>query len=384
MPKVVLSHKQFFFMIYVYLIGAGMVFVPEAIFAGRHAWVSVILATIVSMVLMSVWLHLQRKFPGMSPIQYGIKILGPWFGYPMGIWLVYVMFLIMALIIEDLVILTSTVVLPNTPAEIIRLTFIIPAIYACYKGVESIGRMCELAFVPLVILVVAFPILEWMELSFVPLQPILLVDWYGVAIGTVNSLVFPFAEVFVPAMLLPFVSIDKESDKYYHLAILGAGITLIIRTLVTLMVLGTEVLNRMTLPIVAVFRVAEIGVFFNRIEGLFLGIWFIGLLMKLTITMYAGTLGLAQLTGVKRLENLWLPVGVLLFFVSLLRFANIAAFGFFAFYILPFIALPGEVLYPFLLLVVSWLKDRLKPVAVNDFNDRQNKLAQGDGGEEGL
>ncbi|MTI94044.1 MAG: hypothetical protein FH749_00945 [Firmicutes bacterium] len=372
MPKVVLSHKQFVFMLYVYLIGASMLFVPEAIFAGKDAWISVLIAPLISMLLLAIWLHLQRKHPGMSLIQYGIKILGPWIGYPIGLYLVYVMFLINLLIIEDLVIVTSIVILPQTPSDVIRLTFVFVAIYGCYKGVESIARMCELAFIPLTLLVVALPILEYQELGLAALQPFSIINWHGVVVGTINSLVFPFAEVFIPAMLLPFVSIDTRSERYYFFAIGGAGIALLLRTLVALMVLGPELLSMFTLPIMTVFRVVDLGDFFNRVEGLFLGIWYVGLLLKFVITLYAMTLGLAQLTGVKRLENLWLSVGALVLIVSALRFPNEQEFGFMSFFILPFIAVPVEIIYPLALLLVDWLQERLKPVSVDHLNQRHD------------
>jgi len=368
MPNVVLSHKQFFFIVYVYLIGASMIFVPEIQLAGKDAWISTILATLGGMALLAAWLYLQRKFPGLSLVQYGIKLLGPWFGYPVGLYLVTVMFLVATLITEDMVLLTSLVMLPNTPDLVIRATFILVATYACYKGVESIARMCELVFIPLTLLMLVLPIFQWHNIGVAVFRPVWVINWYGVMVGTANSLVFPFAEVLIPAMLLPFVTIEKETEKYYLLSVAAAGVLLLIRTLIALMALGPSLVPRLSVPMISLFRLVELGMFFNRIEGLFLGVWYIGLLLKLAITMYAGVLGLAQLVGIKRLENLWIPVAMALFFVSLIRYPTFADFGFFSFYVLPFLALPGEILYPIILVLVSWVRGRLKPVSVDRLN----------------
>ena len=368
MPKAVLSHKQFAIILLVYQLGASVLFIPEALFAGKDAWISTILGTIISVVLLAAWLHLQRKFPGMSLIQYGIKIMGPWIGYPAGFILVYLLFVIATLIVEDMAILASIIMLPNTPPGVVRLSFILVAVYACYKGIESIARICELVFALLILIILLLPIMEYGQLGVGVFQPVDVIDWYGVAVGTVNALTFPFAEVLVPAILLPFVSIDRESEKYYYIMVLIAGGLLFIRTIMGLMIFGPELLSRFTLPMIAIFRAINLGVFLNRVEGIFLGIWYLGLLLKLAITLYAGVLGFSQIFGIKRLENLWLPVAVLLFFVSETRYPNPIEFGYFSFYVLPFLAIPGEVLWPFALVIVNWLRGRLKPAAINKFD----------------
>ena len=361
MPKVVLSHKQFAIILYVYILGASVLFIPEATRAGKDSYLSTIFATVIGMMVLAAWLYLHRKYPEKSLIQAGIKIVGPWIGYPVGFYLAYIIFLVAMLIIEDMAILASIIMLPNTPPGVIRLSFIFVAVYACYKGVESIARMCELVLLPMTLLVLVLPILEFEQLGVGVFQPVYIIDWFGVLMGTVSALSFPFAEIVAPVMLLPFVSQDKESEKYYHLAIFAAGVLLLIRTLVGLMLFGPDLLNRFTLPIIAIFRALELGIFFNRLEGLFLGLWYIGLLLKLSITLYAGVLVLSQLFGIKRMENLWIPISALLFFGGQNRFMNLAEFGFFSAFVKPFISLPGEILWPLLLVSMHWLKGRLKP-----------------------
>jgi len=345
-----------------------MIFVPEISFAEKDAWISTLLGSVLSVLVLALWLRLQRKHPGMSLIQYGIKILGPWLGYPVAIYFLILMVVICGLIIEDLVLITSTLMLPNTPAVLVSLTFILVAVYACYKGVESIARMCELAFWPLTLLIVILPLLLWHQLGIQAFQPLWVINWKGVLAGTISTLVFPYAEIFVPVLFLPFVSIKPEAEKYYLLAPLAVGALLVTRTLMALMVMGPELLMRATLPIISLFRIIEVSNFLNRVEGVLLGIWYIGLLLKLAMTLYGAVLVLSQITGTKRMENLWLPVAAALFFISELRYPTYADFSLFSLYVLPFLALPGEVFYPLFLSLVSWFKGQLKPVGVDKVN----------------
>lgn len=376
MPKAVISHKQFAAILFVYIFGASVLFIPEAMWAGKDAWLSTLLGSLLGLLVMAAWLNLVRRHPGKSPVQVVIKLLGPVLGYPISLYLVVIFFIIGTLIVQDLVILIATSVLRKTPPSIIRGSFLLVAMYACYKGVESIGRLSELVILPLVLLVVSVPIFEAPNLSLSVLQPILQISWGGVLIGTLNALVFPFAETLMPMMLYPYTSPDVKAERYYYLAFLGAALLLLIRTFLGLMVFSPVLLEHLTLHFYSVFRQVALGEFFDRIEGVFLGMWLFGLLLKMIITLYVTALALAQVTGVRRLQNLWLPLAGLTFILSAVMYPDTMEFSWFSFKVLPFFALPGEAVLPFILLVVSAIRSRLSPGPVDQTDQGGKQAAQ--------
>ena len=376
MPKGVISHKQFSAILFIYLFGASVLFIPEAMWAGKDSWLSTLIGSLLGLLVLAGWLKLVRLHPGKSPIQVIIKVLGPVFGYPIGFYLVLIFFVIGALIVQDLIILVETAVLRNTPPSVIRGSFILVAVYACYKGVESIGRLCELIVLPVTLLVLVVPILDAQHFDLSVLQPVLHIHWGGVLTGTLNALVFPFAETLMPMMLYPYTTPDAKAERYYYLAYAGVAILLIKRTLIGLMIFSPALVEHMTLHFYSVFRRVALGQFFDRIEGLFLGLWLFGLLLKMTITLYITALALAQLTGVRRLQNLWLPLAGLTFVLSAIMFPDTMEFSWFSFKVLPFLALPGEALLPFLVLLAHIVKSRLSPGSVDQANQRGKEAAQ--------
>lgn len=46
MPKAVLSPKQFALIVYIYLLGNSMIFLPEMLFAEKDTWISTLLGTL--------------------------------------------------------------------------------------------------------------------------------------------------------------------------------------------------------------------------------------------------------------------------------------------------------------------------------------------------
>lgn len=379
MPKPVLSHKQFAAILYVYVLGSALIFIPEAYFAGKDAWISTLLGSVVSMLVLAAWLRLARRHPGKSPVQIGTRVLGPVFGYPLGLYFLLVIFVVAVLIVQNMILLNTIIILRRTPMNIIRLTLVATALYACYKGIETIGRLCELLFLPLTLLVFALVFLDYPQLSIQNLQPLWQINWQGVLVGAFNSLAFPFAEIMIPVMLLPNVSQDREAGKYYFLVLAAAGILLLGRTVLGIVIFSAPILELISLPFFSLFRHVALGQFLDRTEGLFLGIFYLGILIKLIITMYALALGIAQVFGVRRLQNLWLPLGFLVVLMSHTMFPNSWDYHYFAGMVHTIFALPIELVYPFLLVgadaVRGWLQPR--PVKKPDGDPEQSRKQAG-------
>src|SRR5690554_6353484 len=111
MPKPVLSHKQFAAVLFVYVVGSSLLYIPEINFAGKDAWISTLLGACVGLVVLALWLRLARRHPGKSPVQICIKVLGPAFGYPLGFYLVLLLFIVATLILQNVVYLNTIIVL---------------------------------------------------------------------------------------------------------------------------------------------------------------------------------------------------------------------------------------------------------------------------------
>ena len=349
----VLSPRQFFFIIISFIIGSASLFVPEII-AGKDAWISTILSTLIGAVILLIIVHLQNKFKGLTIVEYSELLLGKLLGKLLSTLFIFNAFLISLLIIEDLVILFGIAIIPGTPHIVYRSGIVLLVAYAIYSGIESIGRLAELYVFPIIILLLFLPLLTIHLLDFTMLLPVLSDGIKPVIAGSIASLTFPFAEVAMLAMILPAVTSGPKNTSYFILGYFLAGGLLTIRTIVAISIFSADVVGKLQLPIFQVYRLVAIGEFLNRIEGLFIFIWILGFFTKLMASLYGVVLGIGQIFNMKDKQSLIIPVSLLVIFISGFMFPSTVFFVYFDIFILPFITISMNILFPLLLLVLSF------------------------------
>lgn len=348
----VISPRQFAFIIISFVIGSASLFVPESI-AGRDAWISTIIAATVGLIPLLIIIHLQEKFKGLTFIQYSELLLGKFFGKLMSLLFIFNMFLISTLIVENLTILLSIAIIPETPQIIFRIGLIILVGYAILSGIESIGRLAELYVFLIIFLLLTLPILTVKEVDYNLLRPILAEGYRPVIAGALVALTFPFGEVAMLGMIIPTVQHSKSYTKYYVLAYVLASVLLLTRTVIGIAAFSADVLVKLQLPTYNVFRLIDFGKFVNRIEAFFIFIWILGFFTKLLTTFYGMVLGIGQFCNMKDKNSLIIPLGLLTIFLSQFMFPSTGFFVYFDSLILPFISIPLNVFYPLVLLVFS-------------------------------
>ncbi len=351
----VISPRQFFFIIITFLIGTASIFIPEIV-AGRDAWVSTIIATILGFLPLSIIIYLQNKYKGLSIVQYSEKILGKFFGKLFSMFFVLNMFILTTIVIEDLAVLFEIAILPDIPIIIIRFSMMSLAIYAIFSGIESLGRLAELYALPIIFLLLIIPLVSLEEMDFNFLRPVLAEGYTKVIVGSLMSLNFPFTEVTVLAMILPAVQDEKKSTSLYYLGYAIAAFLLLTRTVVGIAVFSAALLGKFQLPVYQILRFATLGEFLNRIEAFFIFIWILSIFTKLLPTFYGVILGLGQLFELKDKNSLIIPVGILVAFISQAMFPSTAYFFYFETAIYPIFNIIINFLYPILLLLVSFFR----------------------------
>lgn len=108
-------------------------------------------------------------------------------------------------------------------------------------------------------------------------------------------------------------------------ALIG-GILLVLITALAILVLGADYTARNLYPIYVLAKKINIADFFQRIEAIVGGMWFITIFFKLTIAFYASVLGLAQTLELKDYQSLTLPLGMILVVLSIIASPNMVYF----------------------------------------------------------
>ncbi|MDP4107918.1 MAG: GerAB/ArcD/ProY family transporter [Bacillota bacterium] len=145
-----ISLWQLFILIINFELGSAMV-VSLGNEAEQDAWLAILLATFYGVGLVWAYTFLLNREPGKTLYEIIEKACGKIFSNVLSIMYVLNFFYLSACVLRDFGELITSVILPNTPLEIISWTFMILIVYILYLGLENPGRLNKL-FTPYLIL----------------------------------------------------------------------------------------------------------------------------------------------------------------------------------------------------------------------------------------
>ncbi|WP_027953617.1 GerAB/ArcD/ProY family transporter [Halobacillus kuroshimensis] len=352
MNQPAISPRQFMFIVIFFTIGSSILIVPSPIAsAAKHdAWVSVLLSILVGASLVLFYILVWKSLKGKSFVQACTFVFGAWLGRLFSFFYLAFLYILSALVLRNIGDFMTTQIIPETPLTFIHLFFLLVVIVGCYLGVESIGRSAEI-FMPWMILLFLFLIFSITpQMNMDHLRPFFdstskeIIDGSTVMIGT------PYLEMVALLMVIPYV---KESPKTAHGWFIGSmigGGFLFLITILSLLVLGSDLTSLNAYPTYNVAEKINIAGFMEGLEIIIAIIWMITIFFKLTVLYYASSVGIAQFLNIDNHRILLLPLGMGMIVLSLVAYPDMA-------YYENFVAdtwLPYAVTHGFLLPLFLW------------------------------
>lgn len=357
----VINRFQLWLLIVNFTVGSALLLIPSAVAveAKQDAWFAMLLATVTGMFLTFIMVTLANFFPDLTLVAIAQKLLGKPIGKLIGLLYAWFSLHLCALVIRNAVDFIKSVVMPETP----MLTFILMAAFltflTVFHGLETIARSNQL-FSPFAMIgfwLTVFLIMPLMKGENI--QPFFAEGVKPVLRGAFPVLGFPFAELVVFLMILPFINNRKRLKLVFISGTLVGGFSLTVITLACILVLGV---TPTALSIFAPFNVARlinIGDFLTRIETIIALAFLIGIYAKIIVTFYAGTLAVTQVFNLSDYRPVIIPLLIITATLSLILDRNIVEeFNFAATTWAPYGLLFGFVI-PLFLLVISFMKKLL-------------------------
>ncbi len=282
----------------------------------QDVWISELLSFPVHMLLVLPVYILSQRFKGCSIIQASEIIFGK-IGKIIGAMYTWFFLHMTAIVLRQFGEFLSSVPYPETPIIVFISSITLFAAFALRNGLEVISRVGEIV-TPIVIgsivLVVAL-VAKDMDLKV--LKPVLeggfIPVLYGGFIVATRT-----TEILFISMLLPYLNRRKLAKR----VILVSFILLtILAPIITISVLATfgvqQTLNR-TFPFFSTIRIISVANFLERIDALHLGIWVLGVFVKVAIYYYLTVLGAAQVLNLKDYRSIIIPIGTIIISLSIL------------------------------------------------------------------
>lgn len=289
--------------------------------ARQDAWVSVILATLVGLLIARLVVSLSLRFPGKTLFEYAEEILGKVPGKIVGLLYIWWFLHMNAVIVREFGTFLVSALLPDTPIIVFHIVGVAVVAYMVRNGLEVLSRVNQL-FIPLTALLAIIFILSTKDMKLARLLPVFDAGLIPIVKGAAVPASW-LGEIVTFTMIIPYLNKPKEAHRVAALSILLIGFFLTVSILEALLIFGPHVAGRWVFPTFNAVRVVSIANFLERLESVIMAGWVLGGFVKVGVFYYVAVLGSAQWLGLRDYRPLVAPVGVILVALSILLHENV-------------------------------------------------------------
>ena len=365
MEKAKVSAIQLFALMFLFEMGTALV-VSYGIGAKKDAWLAILLGLGAGIVLFFIHYFLFRQYPNLPLTGYARKIFGKYLGWIIGLLYILYFLYIAARNLREFGDLLISSALPETPLLAINILMVLTICYVLSLGIEVLGRTAEVFLVVLLLLGATGNFLVLVSGNWHPhnLQPFLENGWKPI-LTTVFPLIisFPFGEMIVFTMLLPYLNRPESVKKVWLSALISGGLALSWTASLNIVVLDVEKVERSVFPLLSTIRVVNLMEFLQRLDVIVVYTLLITVFFKASIFFYSAVIGIVDLFKLKNHQQIVLPVGIILIFLSIVIASDFAEHLEEGFVITGYyLHIPFLMIIPLLMLLVAIIRNRFKKV----------------------
>lgn len=363
MEKVKISAYQLFVLVFLFEMGSAIL-VGLAGDAKQDAWMAVLLGMAGGILLFFIYYRLFLFYPELPLTSYLQKITGKWLGRLLGLFYIVYFIYLAARILRDFGELLTTTIYTDTPLLVINTFMVLTLVYAVHKGIEVMARVGEIFFSLIYILAIIGILLIAVSglIHFENLKPMLENGWMPVIRTFLGQTInFPFGEMIVFTMLLPFLNEPKKAKIVCIGGMVLAGINITITEAINMAVLGTDLFARSPFPLLSTISKIQLADFIERLDVLFMLYLMIGGFIKIAIFYYAAVAGVTDIFQFKNQRKISFPIGIIILFMSLLIASNYSEHIDEGLKVVPlYLHWPFQIILPSILLMIAFFRNRKK------------------------
>lgn len=356
-----ISSSQLFALIFLFEIGSAVV-VGLGMQAKQDAWLTILLGMIAGFGFYLVYSYLFRQYPDLPFTSFIQRIVGKFIGYPLAFLYILHFMYVASRVLRDFTELLITSTLVNTPMFMIGFIMITLISYAVYMGIESVARTGEILLGVILlcgVLGISFLFLSG-AVKFENLTPVLENGWKPVLTTVFPQILsFPFGEMVVFTMLLPYLNNTHSGVKVGMYALTLSGLVLTVTIAIDISVLGPHTATNSMFPLLKTAQKINVGNFIQRLDSIVLTTLIIGGFFKIVVYFYAAVLGIVNIFEIKRPYCVIYFVGTIILISSIYIAGNLPEHLEIGLNILPlYVSLPLQIGIPFLLFLVVLFRNR--------------------------
>lgn len=356
----IIQANQFKKLVSLFIIGTSIILLPGLLAseAKQDAWISSIIGLLTGLLLVWLYSTLGSRFPGKTLVEYSKEICGRWLGTLVSfLWFTYA-FILTSLVLRNLGDFLTASMLVETPMQAIHFVYLSIVAIGIYYGVSNIARTADIFFPLVILLFCIFTLLLVPNFELKNVEPVLGKGIKPVWSAAFPYIGFPYLELVLLLMIFPNVKQPKQAGKGFLSGTLLGGAVLFVVTLLSILVMGAENTSSELYSSFELAKKIEIGEFIQRVDVVITTVWLITIFFKLILCFYITALSLSQTLNLSDYRPLTLPLGMILYAVSIIIVPNVPYLISFDTTVWPFYALTFGLLFPLLLLGIAAVRKK--------------------------
>jgi spore germination protein KB len=150
------------------------------------------------------------------------------------------------------------------------------------------------------------------------LSPFLENGWKPVLSTAFRAVFFPFGEMLVFSMLIPYLNRPESIKKIWLSAIVSSGLIISYTTALNITVLGVGNFERATFPLLSTIATINLFDFIQRLDAIVVFTFLLTVFFKAAMYFYGTVIGIADLFKITDYRLLVFPIGVILICFSMI------------------------------------------------------------------
>ncbi|MHA6483200.1 GerAB/ArcD/ProY family transporter [Paenibacillus sp. strain BS8-2] len=323
----VLTSRQLWMWAVLFNIGSAILVLPSTLanIAEEDAWLSVILAIGLYLLLIPLYSGIAKQMNGDSMTQYAVRLFGNWLGkFQLLTFIFFYPFLTSIMTLRNLSDFESSNILIETPTIVISAITMTVVCYGVYhhSKTSALGRAAELSL-PIVLFFIFILLSSQLPNTQIGnVKPFLSHGFLPILDGALQLLAFPFLNNILILFFMPWLQDAKKlSNVLWKTGIISGSIFLCL-TLTVITVMNAKMTSTVIYASHFSAKLVNIGDFFERIESVISVSWYICVFFRMGLLVFVTIHTLAQIMKIQRLHALLIPMLIIVLVLSSIVWNN--------------------------------------------------------------
>lgn len=297
----------------------GLLALPRSLTSttGTSGWISIIIGALIGFLISNMIANIALHYPDMGFTHICETACGKKIGKIISFtFFIYTSF-ILSIGMRQFATTITIPFLNEMRIEVIVIVSFLLIMYAVNKGIGTIARF---AFISFPVVFVSFILIVLFSKSAVDMGRVLPIMGKGI-LPIINSGIEAasfFGEIIILLAILKYFPKKKLIRKAINYGIIIAAFIMIVMVMACISIFGTSWVEHFSFPIVELAKLVGIGEFFERVEILFITLWFNTAVLKLSILYYVSVICLNDFLKFKNYRKMIFPYAVFSIWLTLL------------------------------------------------------------------